>query len=229
MIPLVCPVHRTILSSDLECPAGHRYTFVNGIPDFVGTPNVPDLLERVAPFYESLWAPLGMLVTARRTYSSILKEAGSFTKADTYLDIGTGTGKIFDYVPCSDCVGLDLSLRFLEILKSKRSKVRVIRGDATSLPFPSESFQGVNSMLVLHMLNEPAVGISEISRVLVKGGRCSVGVLVEGGFLSSFLSSWWKLRPRTQEYYEKALEGHGLKVVHMERIGPWAFIKCEKL
>lgn len=136
MVNLVCPQDKLPLTSDLKCPKGHVYRQIDGIYDFLlGEPKNSDVLEKVAPFYEGIYAPLGFLITGRTRYSTILREAGFYSSGEEFLDIGTGPGKIFDYVSCQQCYGLDISLRFLRILKRNRKNVTPIRGDAMSLPF----------------------------------------------------------------------------------------------
>ncbi|WP_252896438.1 class I SAM-dependent methyltransferase [Metallosphaera hakonensis] len=202
MVNLVCPQDKLPLTSDLKCPKGHVYRQIDGIYDFLlGEPKNSDVLEKVAPFYEGIYAPLGFLITGRTRYSTILREAGFYSSGEEFLDIGTGPGKIFDYVSCQQCYGLDISLRFLRILKRNRKNVTPIRGDAMSLPFSDESFSGASAMFVIHMLSDPVQALSEMSRVLKRKGRCSLGLLTKNGWVANLLAKWWKLELRSESFY----------------------------
>ncbi len=229
MVSFVCPLDRLPLSDDLRCPKGHTYRLINGVYDFLQEePKNNDILEKVAPLYEDIWAPLGFLITGRTSYSSVLKDAASHSSGREFLDVGTGPGKIFDYVKCEQCYGLDISMRFLAILKRKRSRVTAVRGDAMSLPFADESFDGATSMFVVHMFPDPSKPISEISRVLKRGGRCSMGVLTKRGMIANVLSRWWKLELRPETYYVSISERFNLKTTSVRQMGPWSLINCVK-
>ncbi len=226
---LVCPIDKTPLNENLICEKGHKFQIIDGIYDFIGKDIETDrILETVAPFYENVWAPLGFLLTTGNTYSTILRNSSDFVQGNTLLDIGTGTGKIFDFARCNTCIGLDVSIKFLKILKQKRSNVVAIRGDARSLPIKSESIDGISSMFVLHMLENPALGLKEISRVLKNGGKCSIGVLVRGSVISSILGKWWKIDLKYQDYYISNLKDNGLEIIEYKTLGPWRIFKCKK-
>ncbi|BCS91713.1 Ubiquinone/menaquinone biosynthesis C-methyltransferase UbiE [Metallosphaera sp. J1] len=225
----VCPVDRLPLSNDLKCPKGHAYRVVDGIYDFLQQePKSNDILEKVAPLYEDVWAPLGFLITGKATYSSVLRDVASHSSGREFLDVGTGPGKIFEYVKCENCYGLDISLKFLRILKERRPRVIAVRGDAVSLPFGDESFDGVTSMFVIHMFPDPSKPVSEISRVLKRNGKCTMGVLTRRGRIAELLSKWWKLELRPESFYVGISERFELKTSSIRQMGPWSLINCVK-
>ncbi|QKQ99656.1 class I SAM-dependent methyltransferase [Metallosphaera tengchongensis] len=229
MVNFVCPLDRLPLDKDLKCPRNHQFKFDDGVYDFLGyEPKNNDVLEKVAPLYEGVWAPLGFLITGRSSYSKMLKDAAHYANAREFLDVGTGPGKIFDYVDCRECYGLDISRKFLKILKAKRPNVISVRGDAKALPFPDESFSGVSSIFVIHMLDEPSKALSEISRVLRRGGKCSIGVLTSRGSVANLLSKWWKLELKAESFYIGSLENLNLRIYGSSHMGPWTIFKCQK-
>ncbi|ARM75711.1 class I SAM-dependent methyltransferase [Acidianus manzaensis] len=225
-----CPIDGSRINADLECEKGHRFIYNSGIYDFVIKENKgEDILERVAPLYESIWAPLGFFITSFHSYSKLYEDAARFLSSKVFLDVGTGPGKIFDYIKCETCIGLDISVRFLTILKNKRGgKVIPVRGDALSLPILSSSVDSISSFLTLHMLSNPSLGIKEISRVLKKGGKCEILVLVKSNYISKLLSKWWKLDLKHKDYYISSLKENELHIVENKDYGPWSLFKCQK-
>ncbi len=96
---------------------------------------------------------------------------------DILLDVGCGSGS----APCHavkswgcEAVGIDINPRMLARLKERRKRKRLdvhtVRGDATRLPFPEESFDIAVVESVLYLL-EIQQGLSEIRRVLKSHGR----------------------------------------------------------
>ncbi len=187
-----------------------------------------ELLERLAPFYESLWAPLGMLITARRTYSSIMQEAADFLDCERILDVGAGTGKLHDFLHCEDYVALDISERFLKILNRKRKKSSAIRATALRLPFRRESFEGVAMLFVLHMIEDKDEALKEINRVLKKGGKFICSVLTLNSRISILLSKWWSIDLLTKKEYVNLFSRNGFNVYSHNEIGAWTIFKCVK-
>ncbi len=224
-----CPIDGTKVDSSLTCERGHKFSYSEGIYDFLGREvKTHDVLEKVAPIYESLWAPFGFLVTAGRSYSSIMSEAGNYVSGEFVLDVGTGTGKLFDFVKCDKCVGLDISSSFLKQMISKRPSVIAVKGDARKLPFKTGTFDGVASLFVLHMLDNPSLAINEISRVMKRESRCVMGVLVSGSPIASLLSKWWKIGLKHRDYYVSSIKEAGLQLEESKKMGPWLLLKCKK-
>ena len=99
-------------------------------------------------------------------------------QVSSYLDLGTGTGRILEVVAprARRAVGVDLnnemlSLARARIEKARLSQVQVRRGDLFELPYPDASFDLVTVHQVLHYLEDPAAAIHEAARVLTPGGR----------------------------------------------------------
>jgi demethylmenaquinone methyltransferase/2-methoxy-6-polyprenyl-1,4-benzoquinol methylase len=90
------------------------------------------------------------------------------------LDLATGTGDIAFALAArgSRVIGLDLTLRMLQLARGKRAGARVsfVTGDMMALPFPEASFDLVTAGYGLRNVPslEPAIG--EIHRVLKPNG-----------------------------------------------------------
>ncbi|BFH72445.1 class I SAM-dependent methyltransferase [Sulfurisphaera javensis] len=225
---LRCPIDGSKFVDKWVCEKGHRFSESNGVIDLLTEDiKTEKLLDIVAPLYESVYAPIGFTLTAGKSYNWIMKKAGELISGTIVLDIGTGTGKIFDYTKCEICIGLDVSFKFLNILKKKRPNVLAVRGNALKLPVADESLDGLSAMFVLHMLPSPLVAIREINRVLKHGKKCVATVLTKNNAISNFLAKIWKLNIYPIDYYIKIFEEMNMEVEY-EKIGAWTFFTCAK-
>ena len=92
------------------------------------------------------------------------------------LDLATGTGDIafLLYDRAARTIGLDVTLRMIELARAKRpdsSAPQFIVGDMTALPFPSASVDMVTTGYGLRNVPDLATSIDEIYRVLRRGGQ----------------------------------------------------------
>ena len=94
------------------------------------------------------------------------------------LDVATGPG----YVAAraaelgADVVGVDFSEAMLAFARTRSPEVEFVQGDATALPFPDASFDGVVAAFVLLHLGSPERAVAEATRVLKPGGRAAFTV-----------------------------------------------------
>ncbi|MFN2490769.1 MAG: class I SAM-dependent methyltransferase [Actinomycetota bacterium] len=101
------------------------------------------------------------------------------------LEIGVGTGRIA--LPLSEAgvsmTGIDLSepmLRKLLLKSDGRVPIPLALADATSLPFPDDSFDAGLACHVLHLVSDWRRTLHELARVVRPGGL----ILVDPGFWS---------------------------------------------
>jgi SAM-dependent methyltransferase len=85
------------------------------------------------------------------------------------LDVGCGEGELARYLPDDAWVGLDNSQTMLD-----RGPAGCVRGEATTLPFADESFDGVAILYVLYHLSDPRRALAEAHRVMRQGGLIAV-------------------------------------------------------
>ena len=93
---------------------------------------------------------------------------------DTVLDVATGTGAVaIELVRATGCsvVGVDQSPEMLaEARRRVPERVRLVEGDARTLPFPDASFDGLTVTYLLRYVEDPAATLRELARV-VRPGR----------------------------------------------------------
>jgi ubiquinone/menaquinone biosynthesis C-methylase UbiE len=92
---------------------------------------------------------------------------------DVHLDLGTGPGTIAALLAphVGWTVGTDVTPEMLEIFEGRAPDARPLLADAHRLPFADGSFTLVTCGSVFHHLEDPALSIDEVARVLRPGGR----------------------------------------------------------
>lgn len=98
-----------------------------------------------------------------------LVEALALDPSDRVLDVATGTGLIArDAERRYGCavVGLDVT----EAMLRHGERRRVVAGDAQRLPFPDGAFDALTFSYLLRYVEDPAVTLRELSRVVRPGG-----------------------------------------------------------
>lgn len=118
--------------------------------------------------YAALWSPV-ILPPARSVVAAM--ELGPGARV---IDIGTGAGALVPALQGAAAdvtvVGLDASL---EMLRAAQQSVGVatIQSDALALPIRDASVDAALVAFVLFHLNDPAVAVVEVAKVLAGGGR----------------------------------------------------------
>jgi demethylmenaquinone methyltransferase / 2-methoxy-6-polyprenyl-1,4-benzoquinol methylase len=92
------------------------------------------------------------------------------------LDLATGTGDIAFLLSArgAHVIGLDITIRMIELARAKRGKGRAPRflvGDMTELPFPAASFDVITTGYGLRNVPDLQQSIDEMYRVLDSGGQ----------------------------------------------------------
>jgi ubiquinone/menaquinone biosynthesis C-methylase UbiE len=96
----------------------------------------------------------------------------------SYLDLGTGTGRILELVAprASRAVGVDLNGEMLALARARIERaslghVQVRKGDLFQLPYADRSFDLITLHQVLHYLEDPSAAVEEAARILKPGGK----------------------------------------------------------
>ena len=117
------------------------------------------------------------------------------------LDSGCGSGEtiieIAEKFPSCDFYGIDLSNPLLEIANEKKQKanltdrVKFLKADVQDIPFPSNYFDLVININMMHLMNEPLTMLNEIVKVLKPEGLFFISDLKRSvlGFLEKEIKS----------------------------------------
>jgi len=109
-------------------------------------------------------------------------------EGDVLIDVGCGTGLLFDYVSSRLMVGVDISINMLrEAKKRAKDNVELILGDAEYLPIRDEVADIIVSITVLQLIGNQGACMCEILRCLRKGGSFGIGVLKKGNVPEALL------------------------------------------
>ncbi len=124
------------------------------------------------------WDRVSQLHLPESDIESRMKAMAEGDKAEMFVDLGTGTGRMLEMFAdhYQKGVGFDLSREMLEIARAKLDQAGVThaqarQGDLFSLPLNSGVADIVCLHQVLHFLAEPDLAVREASRLLKPGGR----------------------------------------------------------
>ncbi len=123
----------------------------------------------IGPGTRWFWDPLTVQHMSRYLLADRVLPGGVII--DVACGTGFGTARLAR--PGRDVVGIDISADAIEFAQKYygRDRVRFVAADATELPLPDSSVDGVSSFETIEHLTEPDAFLSELARVLRRGGR----------------------------------------------------------
>lgn len=126
-----------------------------------GEPTSEKLVQDyVSRFYQERYSGSGLYYHSQIVHKMLECNPGS-----KILDVGCGIGFVSSLRPDLDIVGIDISDGMLE-----RNPHRCLKAPAEEIPFKDNYFDVVLCRSLLHHLEDPGVGMSEMTRVLKPGG-----------------------------------------------------------
>ncbi len=157
------------------------------------------------------------------------------------LEIGFGTGHCLISLaqsvgPMGKVYGIDLSDNMLEIARENLHKaglaerVELTCGDATQLPYPSDSLDAVFTSFTLELFDTPEIpsALAECKRVLKPGGRLAVVAVSKEGEHGVILEIYeWSHRhfPNLVDcrpiFVRRAVEAAGFRIASAEHKIMW--------
>lgn len=124
------------------------------------------------------WNKIRALHVPEADVEKMLLDAVGSAQIGTYLDIGTGTGRMLELFAgqIEKGVGIDTSADMLAIartqLESERYKhIQIRKGDMYNMPIDDDSIDMATLHLVLHYSLEPAAVVAEAARTLKPSGQ----------------------------------------------------------
>ncbi|NND89306.1 MAG: metalloregulator ArsR/SmtB family transcription factor [Granulosicoccus sp.] len=124
------------------------------------------------------WNKIRALHVPEADVEARLRELVGSARIGSFLDIGTGTGRMLELFAgqMDRGVGLDLSGEMLAVARTQLEKdeyrhLQVRKGDMYNMPIDDQSVDVATLHLVLHYSLEPASVIIEAARTLAPGGR----------------------------------------------------------
>jgi len=125
--------------------------------------------DYVSKFYQKRYGSTGFLYHSKIVtdmLDGIKFRDGRYS--DKVLDVGCGIGFVSSLYPNFDITGIDISDGMLE-----NNPYIWKKAPAEAIPFDDNTFDFVVCRSLLHHLDEPALGLKEMFRVLKPGGRWS--------------------------------------------------------
>tara|TARA_R110000824_G_scaffold390760_14_gene587897 strand:+ start:17332 stop:18336 length:1005 start_codon:yes stop_codon:yes gene_type:complete len=141
--------------------------------------------ERAAEFFRDnveQWNRIRSLhVPEAKVEQSLMGFAEEFGPIDTYVDLGTGTGRMIELIGAraKSSLGIDLSPEMLAFARANLDQVGVEhcslrQGDLYDLPIVDGSADLVTLHQVLHYMDDPAAAVAEAARIMKPGARLIV-------------------------------------------------------
>ncbi|MGA7966034.1 MAG: methyltransferase domain-containing protein [Gammaproteobacteria bacterium] len=157
----------------------------------------PEALHReyaaLAAGYEQRWRHyLGE--TTRHALNALAPQSG-----ERILDVACGTGfalaRLAEMPLGLDLAGVDINLHMLARSRVPAT-VELVHGDAHRLPFADGRFDAVITLNALHYLDDPAIAIEEMARLLRPGGRLVATDWCRDFFVMFLCEHWLRIRMR---------------------------------
>ena len=127
----------------------------------------------------------GFMGRYSRLLSGQMADLASVQPGQRALDVGCGTGALTGELVLRlgpSCVtAVDPSDSFVAATRSRHPGVEVLRATAESLPFPDGTFDATVAQLVVHFMEDPIAGLTEMARVTRSGGVVAACVWDHGG------------------------------------------------
>jgi ubiquinone/menaquinone biosynthesis C-methylase UbiE len=142
------------------------------------------------------------------------------------LDIGCGSSRIVQSLP--QAVGMDMQIRKLRWLRAPGRQL--VQGSLSALPFGDERFDCVISSEVIEHIPRDDVDLSDMVRVLARGGTLILGTpdygrwrwrALEGAYKKVFPQGYATehINPYTRVELRKEIEKLGLTVLDVQYVG----------
>ncbi|WP_414830373.1 methyltransferase domain-containing protein [Alteromonas sp. H39] len=149
----------------------------------LNTVSVPER-QRVAASFSRCASSYDSHAGVQQRVAEDLLSKVTLLPGESLLDIGCGTGRHTHSLARRGGVvqGLDIAPGMLAYASERYPEVTFHQGHAEALPFASQSFDQLFSSMALQWCQSPLTVMHEMQRVLKKGGRASLAIMVDGSF-----------------------------------------------
>ena len=129
---------------------------------------MPQIYDKFAKAYDKAFAPFEKRFLSRWRAETL----ALLPENSTILELGSGTGANFRFYPnCKQAVSSEISIKMLEIARSKVTSNVLIQTDAETLPFGKNVFDAAFATLVFCSIPKPEAAFRELQRVIRPGGK----------------------------------------------------------
>ncbi|WP_218312735.1 methyltransferase domain-containing protein [Alteromonas antoniana] len=151
--------------------------------DFLNTVPVPER-QRVAASFSRCASSYDSHAGVQQRVAEDLLSKITLSPRESLLDIGCGTGRHTYALARSGATvhGLDIAPGMIAYAAQRYPDLTFHQGQAEALPFASQSFDQLFSSMALQWCQSPQTVMHEMQRVLKKGGRASLAIMVDGSF-----------------------------------------------
>ena len=114
----------------------------------------------------------------RRKLLAFFLSSLNIQKDSPIIDIGCGVGSNLRLLKSMDfnAIGIDVEIYSLSLAQKRFSELIFINGDLLRLPIKSNAIGVVIATDILEHLNEDTMGMREIHRILVQGGKAIITI-----------------------------------------------------
>ena len=184
--------------------------------------NYQHFYDRLSPFYATA---LCLLPMWRRYTEEVLPW---LPPIGDVLEIGPGPGLLLEELAARHrfAAGLDLSPGMLRQVQRRLRRAhrhtRLVRGDATHLPFKSHSFDGIATTFAVSAIPEGLIAMQEIARVLRLNGTLALvdaGYPSDGNRIGTALARLWELGGDFMRDEAELMRQAGLEIVLRREFG----------
>jgi ubiquinone/menaquinone biosynthesis C-methylase UbiE len=164
--------------------------------------------------FESRYSTAGARGALAYEQRTVMEALGPL-RPGVLLDVGTGAGRLVNFPPPPEVVGIDFSEDDLEWAIERYSgdpTKHFVLGIVSSLPFRDDAFDEVLSIRVIKFLEDPEAAVSEMVDVLKPGGRLVLDIsnkFSPSAFIRR-LESWMRIHSPSRAYFT---HGDGLKMM----------------
>ena len=126
------------------------------------------IYDKLAKYYDRAFAPFERRFLNRWRAETL----GLLPEGAAILEIGAGTGANFPFYPrFRHAVSSEISIKMLEIARTKAVAINFVQANAEDLPFGESVFDAAFATLVFCSIPDPAVAFGEVQRVVRPFGR----------------------------------------------------------